>query len=141
MNKWSQSSARKLATCHQDLQILANTVLIYHDCKVITGHRTEPEQERMVREGKSKVHWPNGKHNSLPSNAIDLAPYRPGQNPWEYEYSLYFAGFVLGIADCLHRKGAMQHRIRWGGNWSSQRDGRSFKDVSFYDGLHFELVT
>jgi len=138
MNQWSQSSRDKLATCHQDLQVLANAVLAVHDCKVITGHRTKEEQERMVQEGKSRVHWPNGKHNAYPSNAIDLAPYRPGMNPWEFEYSLYFAGIVLGMADQLYATGYMSAPIRWGGNWSTQRDGRSFKDVSFYDGLHFE---
>lgn len=140
MNSWSQSSANKLATCHPDLQVLANTVLPFHDCKVITGHRNEEQQNRMYAEGKSKLRWPNGKHNSDPSMAIDLAPYRPGDNPWDYEYSLYFAGIVLGIADILYQQGHMVHKVRWGGNWSTDRDYRSFKDVSFYDGLHFELV-
>jgi len=141
MRRWSDSSRRKLETCHRDLQTLANTVLGFHDCKVITGHRGKEEQERMVREGKSRINWPNGKHNSFPSNAIDLAPYRPNQDPWDFEYSLYFAGLVLGTAEVLYDMGRMTHRVRWGGNWSSVRDGRSFKDVSFYDGLHFEIVT
>ncbi len=140
MRAWSQSSATKLATCHPDLRKLANAVLVFHDCQVITGHRNEQKQNQMVQEGKSKVLWPNGKHNTYPSNAIDLAPYVPNMSPWDFEYSLYFAGLVLGTAENLLRSGRMSYAIRWGGNWSATRDGKSFKDVSFYDGLHFELV-
>ena len=142
MNQWSQKSQDRLATCHQDLQTLANAVLQIHDCMVVTGHRDQETQERMVREGKSKVHWPNGKHNSWPSRAIDLAPYVNGISPWDYEYSLYFAGIVLGVAEMLRSQGMMQHAIRWGGNWTVERDNpqRTFKGVSFYDGLHFELA-
>jgi peptidoglycan L-alanyl-D-glutamate endopeptidase CwlK len=140
MRAWSQSSANKLDTCHPDLQKLANAVLVFHDCTVITGHRDQQTQERMVTEGKSKVHWPNGKHNSHPSHAIDLAPAVAGLSPWDFEYSLYFAGLVLGTAEILLSTGRMSYAVRWGGNWSATRDQRSFKDVSFYDGLHFELV-
>ena len=140
MNQWSQSSLQKLATCHIDLQKLCNAVLPIHDCKVITGHRDKESQEKMFNEGKSKLHWPDGRHNSYPSDAVDLAPYVPGMNPWDFEYSLYFAGIVLGVADTLLQMGRMSYPIRWGGNWSKVRDARSFKDVSFYDGLHFELV-
>ena len=139
MRAWSQTSAAKLATCHIDLQKLANAVLVFHDCKVITGHRDEENQEKMFNEGKSKVHWPDGRHNKLPSEAIDLAPWVPGMNPWDFQYSLYFAGLVLGTAETLLATGRMSYPIRWGGNWSSIRDQKSFKDVSFYDGLHFEL--
>lgn len=141
MNKWSTSSEEKLATCHDDLITLANTVLPIHDCTVVWGHRTEAQQEKMFAEGKSKLHYPKSKHNIYPSHAIDLVPYVPdlGGPTWDYEYSLYFAGLVLGVADMLYLKGEMQHKIRWGGNWSTNRQ-KNFKKVSFYDGLHFELV-
>jgi len=140
MRAWSAKSQARLDTCHIDLQNLANSVLQIHDCIVVTGHRDEETQERMFNEGKSKVHWPDGNHNTFPSNAIDLAPYGHGISPWDFEYSLYFAGIVLGTAEQLLNDGEMIFPIRWGGNWSTQRDNpRTFKHVSFVDNLHFEL--
>jgi peptidoglycan L-alanyl-D-glutamate endopeptidase CwlK len=141
MNKFSTRSQDRLDQCHPDLQVLANAVLKFHDCTVITGHRDEAEQTRVFTEKLSTKQWPDSKHNSKPSIAIDLAPYRPNSNMWEFKYSLYFAGLVLGTADALLTSGAMKHAVRWGGNWSTIRDNpRGFADVSFYDGLHFELT-
>jgi peptidoglycan L-alanyl-D-glutamate endopeptidase CwlK len=141
MNKWSKSSKEKLKTCHGDLQTLANFVLSVHDCTVVWGTRTQEQQDKLVLEGKSKLNYPNSKHNTYPSLAIDLAPYVPSLSgvTWDREYSLYFAGIVLGCADTLYKKGIINNMVRWGGNWSTVRD-KSFKQISFYDGLHFELV-
>jgi peptidoglycan L-alanyl-D-glutamate endopeptidase CwlK len=139
MRSWSQKSQERLNTCHSDLQLLANEVLSIHDCSVVYGHRPMEDQNRLFAEGKSKKQWPNSKHNQLPSIAIDLAPYVPGVGMWDMEYSLYFAGLVLGTADMLHKMGTMMNTVRWGGNWSSTRD-RNWKLNSFYDGLHFELL-
>ena len=140
MNNWSKSSKKKLQECHNDLQILANEVLQVHDCTVVWGYRDEEIQNELYHEGKSQLKYPYSKHNEFPAIAIDLAPYVPslGGATWDREYSLYFSGLVLGIADRLYKSGAMQHKIRWGGNWSTDRE-TSFKTVNFYDGLHFEL--
>lgn len=139
MRSWSDASRKRLDTCHMDLQILATEVLAIHDCTVIFGHRTEIEQQKLFNEGKTKKQWPHSKHNQLPSLAIDLVPYVPGVNAWDMEYSLYFAGLVLGTADMLNKMGTITNRVRWGGNWSTQRD-RNWKLNTFYDGLHFELI-
>jgi hypothetical protein len=139
MRIWSASSQAKLATCHPDLQMLATTVLGIHDCTVVYGRRDEATQNRLFADGKTKKQFPNSKHNPNPSMAIDLAPYVPTVNLYDFQYSLYFAGIVLGTADQLYATGKMQHRVRWGGNWSVQRD-RNYKLNSFYDGLHFELI-
>ena len=139
MAQWSQKSQERLNTCHSDLQLLASEVLSIHDCSVVYGHRTEADQNRLFDEGKSKKRWPNSKHNSWPSNAMDLAPYVPGVGLWDYEYVLYFSGLVLGTADMMHKMGSMQHKIRAGMNWSTIRD-RNFKLNSFFDGNHYELM-
>ncbi len=139
MNSWSAKSRANLATCHQDLQVLANSVLAAHDCTLVYGHRIELEQNRLFTEGKSKKQWPDSTHNKTPSMAMDLAPYVQGVSMWDMEYSLHFAGLVLGMADTLYQQGLMTHRVRWGGNWSTKRD-RNWKLNSFYDGLHFELI-
>jgi peptidoglycan L-alanyl-D-glutamate endopeptidase CwlK len=140
MNAWSAKSRANLATCHQDLQVLANSVLAIHDCTLVYGHRDEATQNRLYSEKKTKKQWPNSRHNTNPSMAMDLAPYVQGVSMLDMEYSLYFAGLVLGTADALRAQGLMMHRVRWGGNWSTQRD-RNWKLNSFYDGLHFELIS
>lgn len=140
MNSWSAKSRANLATCHQDLQVLANSVLGVHDCTLVYGKRDEPTQNRLFAEKKTKKQYPDSTHNTEPlSMAMDLAPYVQGVSMWDMEYSLYFAGLVLGMADALYQQGLMTHRIRWGGNWSTKRD-RNWKLNSFYDGLHFELI-
>lgn len=137
MNKWSKKSAVKLASCHNDLQVLANVVLQVHDCSVLCGHRTEEAQNMAYYSGKSKVKWPNSKHNTYPSMAIDLAPYQKGKDLFNRERVLHFAGIVLGVADRLYLEGKMKHRIRWGGDWDMDND---FQEHSFFDGVHFELI-
>jgi peptidoglycan L-alanyl-D-glutamate endopeptidase CwlK len=142
MNIWSKSSLEKLKTCHGDLQTLANHVLLVHDCTVVWGSRNEKQQNDMFLQGRSELKYPYSKHNQYPSIAIDLAPYVPelgGVITRDREYSLYFSGIVLGIADILYERGDINNRVRWGGNWSTKRD-KNFKNTSFYDGLHYELV-
>lgn len=141
MAKFSNKSQSKLDTCHPDLQLLANEVLRFHDCSVVWGHRNEAEQDLMIKRKVSKLPFPQSKHNRYPSQAMDLVAYVPslGGIVWTIKYSLYFAGYVLATADRLYKEGKMEHRVRWGGNWSTQRD-KSFTKVAFYDGYHFELI-
>lgn len=147
MNTWSTKSKHKLDTCHVDLQILANEVLKLHDCSVFEGYRDEETQNRYYRNGTSKLKFPNGKHNKFPSMAIDLAPYKPGHNPYDMENVLYFAGIVVATAARLYNDGLMKHRLRWGGTWSTVADAAFQFDVTkangkkgFFDGIHFELM-
>lgn len=140
MAQWSDKSKRRLDTCHPDLQVLANTVLEIHDCSVFEGFRDEETQNRYFANGTSKVQFPNGKHNVMPSNAIDLAPYKPGHDPYDMENVLYFAGIVMATAARLYAEGKMQHKLRWGGTWSSKADATfAFDRNGFFDGIHFEL--
>jgi len=86
--------------------------------------------------GRSKVKWPNGKHNKRPSMAVDVVPY---PIDWQDRDRFhYFAGYVMGVADMLHAEGLINHRLRWGGDWD--RDTQ-VKDNGFDDLVHFELVT
>lgn len=39
------------------------------------GHRDEDRQNKLFEEGKTKVKWPDSKHNTSPSKASDSAPY------------------------------------------------------------------
>lgn len=128
MPVFSKVSLERLATCHTKIQAVMNEVIKYEDFIVIEGHRGQEAQDKAFREGKSKLKWPQGKHNTLPSNAIDIAPY-----PLDWNDSLAFArlaGYVQAVAD------AMGIAVRWGGDWDG--DGKS-KDERFLDLVHFEL--
>ena len=135
MSGYSNASLKRLETCHSDLQLLFKEVINYCDNIVLIGYRGEEEQNQAVLEGRSKLKFPLSNHNSLPSMAVDIAPYPVDWNNTKSFY--YFAGFVKGIAEKLLKEGTISHKIRWGGDWDSDND---FKDNTFNDLVHFELV-
>ena len=129
MPRFSESSKNKLDTCHTKLQQLMHVVVYNYDCTVLVGHRTEEAQTKAFDEGNSKVQWPDSKHNSQPSLAVDVAPY---PIIWDDKERFYhFAGYVLGVAS------SMDIKLRWGGDWDGDHD---FKGQTFNDLVHFELV-
>ena len=135
MYNFSSDSLAQLKTCHPDLQTLFNEVIKYRDCLVIQGFRNEEDQNKAFQEGKTKLQWPNGKHNSVPSHAIDVTPY---PIDWNYLPAFYnFSGFVLGISEYLFKEGQIAHRIRWGGDWNMNQD---LKNNKFNDLVHFEIL-
>ena len=128
MPRFGKTSRKRLKTCDEDLQALFEEVVKYFDCSVIEGHRNEARQNKAFEDGNSKVKFPNGRHNSKPSKAVDVAPY---PIDWEdRERMTYFAGFVKGIAYM------MGIPIRWGGDWNNNT---ILKDNNFDDLPHFEL--
>lgn len=129
MTKYSALSETRLATCHPDLQRLFRKVLEGYDHTVICGHRDQAGQDEAFRLGHSKKKWPEGKHNSSPSRAIDVAPYP--LNWEETERFYHFAGYVKRVAEELGIK------IRFGGDWDGDLN---FRDEKFMDLVHFELV-
>jgi len=128
MAKYSNTSRARLATCHEDLQKVFMKVIENFDCTILVGHRTKEEQDEAFRTGHSQLQWPKSKHNSLPSMAVDVAPYPIDWNDRE-QFHL-FAGYVLGIAD------SMGIKLRWGGDWDGDKD---VKNNTFDDLVHFEL--
>lgn len=128
MPAFSGRSAHKLSSCHKDLQDIFYEVIKHFDCTILCGHRSAEEQDRYFDEGKSKLRWPNSRHNKLPSEAVDVAPY-----PIDWEdvgRFRYFAGFVMGIA------ASMGVKLRWGGDWDRDTE---VKDNKFNDLPHFEI--
>jgi len=129
MPKFGKRSLDNLNTCHPDLQRLFNEVIKYYDCSVLCGHRTKEEQDAAYHDGRSKVKWPNGKHNSMPSKAVDVAPY---PIVWDDHRRFYmFVGIVRGIAAMMGIK------IRCGADWDGDME---VKDQNFHDLPHFELL-
>ena len=75
MPRFGSRSRKNLATCDEDLQDLFNEVIKYVDCSVICGHRNKEDQDKAFKEKRTKVKFPNGRHNSNPSRAVDVVPY------------------------------------------------------------------
>ena len=128
MAKFGSSSRRRLATCDERLQKVFYKVVEYVDCSVLEGHRGEERQNKLLKEGKTKVAYPKGRHNSIPSRAVDVAPYPIDWNDRERFH--LFAGYVLGMAR------RMGYTLRWGGDWNMNFE---VNDNKFDDFPHFEI--
>ncbi|HJY22912.1 MAG TPA: hypothetical protein VJ279_08515 [Hanamia sp.] len=135
MPQFSTESKKQLASCHPELQMLFNEVIKYYDCKVLEGYRNQADQEKAFAAGTTKLHYPNGKHNKIPSMAVDVAPYPVSWNDTKRFY--WFAGFVMGLAAQLKNEGKMQFAVRFGGDWDNDKD---INDQTFNDLVHFELA-
>ena len=129
MPKFGKSSKKRLETCDQKLQDVMNEVIKYVDCSILEGHRGKELQNQYYKEGKSNAKYPKGKHNNIPSTAVDVMPFPVD---WEdLERITLFAGFVLGIAQ------GMGIKMRWGNDWDMDFQT---KDTGLKDYPHFELV-
>ena len=109
MPSFGKRSAKRLNSCHVDLIRLFERVVEEYDCTIMTGHRGRKPQNAAFDAGNSKLRFPDGKHNALPSMAVDAAPYPVNWDNMKRFY--HFAGYVLGIAK------EMGLIIRWGGDW------------------------
>jgi peptidoglycan L-alanyl-D-glutamate endopeptidase CwlK len=141
MYKFSDSSKKKLNECHKDLITLFNEIIKHRDCTIVCGYRNESEQNEAYDKRFTTFRFPNSKHNVSPSLAVDVVPYLRGkaifgETQKEKEQMIYFAGFVMGVAERLFESGYISHKIRWGGDWD--RDLRF--DETFIDYPHFELI-
>lgn len=125
----SASSSQLLEQCDPRLQKICEEAIKIFDFKVLCGHRGEQEQNALVKEGKSKTKFPESKHNSLPSKAVDIAPFPINWND-EGKFKL-LAGIMFGVASMQGVK------LRWGGDWNCNWD---CNDQTFNDLVHFELI-
>lgn len=125
--KLSKSSSDKLSTVNPKLQkvILKAFENMPFDVTILEGIRSKERQAELFAKGASKTM--NSKH--LTGNAIDIAPYPVNWNDKE--------GFVI-MAECILLTAMdMGIKVRWGGDWNMNGQ---WKDESFYDGPHFELI-
>lgn len=129
--KFSSSSQEKLDTCCQEIKDIMNEAIKYYDFTILCGNRGEEEQNRAYNLGLSEKRYPYSKHNSMPSMAIDVAPYPISWKPEMYNRFYYLAGLLNGIAEM---KG---FSVRWGGDFNSDND---FKNDGFQDLPHIEII-
>ena len=128
MPRFGKKSKEQLATCNEKLRRVFNEVIKTVDCSVLEGHRSEDRQNALYEEGKTKVKYPQGRHNKFPSRAADVVPY---PIDWDDRERFHlFAGFVLGTAKQVGVK------LRWGGDWNINW---FVDDNKFDDFPHFEL--
>lgn len=129
MPTFGKSSLEKLDSIHATLRKVLEAAILVMDFSVIEGHRGKQAQEAALKAGASKKPWPESKHNTMPSIAVDIAPYPLDWADWQAFY--FLAGVMFA---CAKHYGV---RLRWGGDWNLNMD---FKDQKFDDLPHFELV-
>lgn len=146
MGKYSfgKTSQKRLDTCHEDLQKIMNELIKIYDVSVIEGTRSLETQQKYFAEGKSHLDGVTklSKHQSYPSMAIDVIPYKKGHNAFSGEIDdikrfCYMAGLIWMIASRLYKDGEISYRIRWGGDWNMND---IYTDQNFHDLPHFELI-
>jgi len=133
MPTFSSASLKHLSTLHPDLQHLLTVAINYVDFTIICGHRSKADQDKAYAKGRSKVRWPNSKHNHLPSLAADVMLYfkTPPHIRWDDTQSqLLFIGFLKGLATGLGID------LRVGADWNGDFDTTN---QSFTDLPHIEL--
>jgi len=123
MPSFGERSLRNLENVHPALVELFSEVVKVRDCTIVSGFRTESEQTALLEHDppRTTLAWPNSKHNSIPSRAVDVAPYPIDWS--DISGFCYFAGYVQRVAE------DMGIAVRWGGFW------RRFPDYS-----HWELA-
>lgn len=128
MPKFGKKSQEKLDSCHPDIQRVMEKAIEIYDFSVIYGFRSLELQKKLYNSRPQLTKTLRGKHNEMPSRAVDIAPYPIN---WENEKRFYFmAGIVLAVAESLGVD------LRWGGDWDGDKD---LDDQTFMDLGHFEL--
>ncbi|MDH5612234.1 MAG: M15 family peptidase [Gammaproteobacteria bacterium] len=155
MPDFGPSSRRKLDTCHPVLQELCQRVVKHHDITILVGHRTETEQTDAFKKGNSTKQWPQSKHNSYPSMAVDVAPYPipegwgdlKGQTTktrdldWKERVKFYevIALFRFTWSQMCKNFPDIEANfdLRLGADWDGDGD---YRDQTFDDLPHIELI-
>ncbi len=129
---WGKRSQQRLSTCADDLQRVLNAALAHPDCPsdltIVHGHRTNEQQAELYAQGRTapgnvvtNAKPGQSRHNSWPSEAVDVVPYVDGAPSWEWMHIDPMAAHIKRIASDLGIA------ITWGGDWR------------WRDGAHFEL--
>ena len=106
MPKFGKRSLKKLKDADHRLQKVLNDAIEMYDFTILETHRGKTTQNKYYKQGKSKLKYPESKHNCLPSLAVDIAPYPVD---WEDTKRFYYlAGIIMSLADYHNVK------LRWG---------------------------
>lgn len=119
--------------CCPELQNILLDALEIMNFTILCGYRTDEAQAIVYRDGKSQFKPGQSKHNRLPAEAVDIAPYYPKDKiRWsDKEAACLLAGVIKACA------AGREIKIIWGGDWDSDNDRQ---DQTFDDLWHFELA-
>jgi len=144
MYRFGTRSIGNLNELHEDLQVIMDELIKVYDFSIIEGHRSLETQKKYYREGKSTLNGVTrkSKHQSYPSLAADIMPYKKGTNAFsgnELDSRRFYMmmGMLKVIAIRLKAKGKITHDIRLGMDWDGDE---TFTDQNFHDLPHVELV-
>lgn len=145
MSKFSfgDRSKTKLASCHKDLQIIAEESLKVSmiDFGISEGHRSLEKQLEYFNTGKSKIDGIKikGKHNFIPSMAFDFYAYIEGKPKLSFDnfHLIYLGGVITATANRLLNEGRITHKVRWGANFNQNNE---ILEENFDDAVHIELI-
>lgn len=142
-------------TLHPVGQEMCNRVIKRRNITLLRGHRNETDQNEAFESGASTKQWPYSKHNSLPSMAVDVAPWPipdgwgdlDGQTVqardlnWKERVKFYemCASFEDAWTEMCDEDPALaaEYKLRFGKDWDGDGD---YRDQSFDDLPHIELV-
>ncbi len=132
MNYFGANSSHALAGADGRLRRIARKVIVIKDHSILKSHRPKAEQDDAFASGKSKLEWPHGKHNVVPSLAIDVQTYpRPYSARDLREEQYYLLGLYVGIG------AEMGIELRTGADWD---DDGEVTDNGWDDLFHVEIV-
>lgn len=144
MYKFGKRSQSRLDTCHPDIQKILNELIKIYDISILEGTRSNERQAELYALGRSQLDGVNkkSKHQSSPSTAVDIMPYKKGTNAFsgneKDKARFYFMmGMVKAISTRLLYEGEITHKVRFGLDWDSDD---IFDDQNFDDLPHFELM-
>ena len=122
MPSFSKKSKERLKTCHLDIQRVMNEAILYYDFSIICGHRNKEDQNKAFDGSYSQLEYPRSRHNKVPSEAVDIAPWIDGRVEWGniFEY-YYMAGIIMAIAEKVGVE------LIWSGRWKSFKEYGHFQ--------------
>lgn len=113
----------KLTTCCEAINDWFHRIKkIWPEAHVAVGYRDKEDQEKAFKEGKSKLHWPDSRHNATTSagkpdsHAVDLFFLENGKAVWPIARYHELAAEICSA------------EVFWGGK---------FKELGDFD--HFEV--
>jgi len=143
MPYFSRVSRERLETCDDRIIKVFTKLIETIDFSVLCGFRNQEDQEHAFKNGATRLHFPNSRHNAYPSEAIDIAPYWK-ESPhirWGavHEWAQYpelkdqyqtFAeynnaclqAFTILAEHAMNIAKEMDVELVWGGSWKSLRD-------------------
>lgn len=156
MPKFGGRSEGRRDTCTPGLIAVLNKGIERVDYTILCGHRGREAQDQAEIQGTTTKKWPNSKHNSVPSVAVDVAPWYK-VNPhldWRTDKALWVAvrdgnakvrdeimenikrwfaliHYLVGVGDGLGVK------LRSGGDWDMDFQ---FDDHRLVDLPHLEEI-